>query len=111
MVLKYEIKDTGNSFRLGISSYTLVEVMYSTERCTTPMEKDGAEKLIGRIKGAFEFDYPVETLNEEDYEPSEFYKMMESVFGDDDSDCDDDSCDSTMGRDLMKMMFLKAMMD
>ena len=79
MALEYEIKDSENSFRLNLNSYTLVEVMYSAERCTTPMPKERAEELINKIKNLFELEFPVETLNEEEYEPSEFGKFLESL--------------------------------
>ena len=109
MALEYEIKDTENSFRLGIGSYVLAEVMYKSDKCTTPMSKDDAEKLIKHIKNHFELMYPVETLDEEEYEPSDFYKFLESLEKED-GDCEDESC-SKMGADLMKLMFLKAMLD
>lgn len=103
MDLKYEINDTENSFRLCIGSYTLAEVMYKADRCTTPMSKEEAEKLIETIKNHFELQFPVESLDAEEYEPSDFYKFLESL--------EDDDSHSKLSDDLMKMMFLKAMLD
>lgn len=100
MALKYEIKDTENSFRLNINSYTLIEVMYKTERCTTPVEKEEAKSLIDGFKDRMEFLHPIQGLDEKEYEPSDFIKFLEDL-------SDDDS----MGGDLLKLMMLKAMMD
>lgn len=107
MALKYEIKDTENSFRVCIGSYVIAEVMYKADRCTTPMSREEAEKLIETIKNHFELQFPVESLDAEEYEPSDFYKFLESLEGNE----DDDEKHSKMSDDLMKLMFLKAMLD
>lgn len=106
-MLEYEIKDSENSYRLCIGSYVLAEVMYKADRCTSPVSKEEAERLINRIKTHFELHYPIELLDEKEYEPSDFYKFLESLEEDDDGE---ESC-SKMGEDLMKLMFLKAMLD
>ncbi len=106
MALKYEINDTENSFKLCIGSYVLAEVMYKADRCTTPMSREEAEKLIENIKNHFELQFPVESLDAKEYEPSDFHKFLESL-GED----DDDGKHSKMSDDLMKLMFLKAMLD
>ena len=107
MALKYEIKDTENSFRLGIGSYVLAEVMYKADRCTTPMSREEAEKLIETIKTRFELQFPVESLDEKEYEPSDFYKFLESL----EEDGNEEESHSKLSEDLMKLMFLKAMLD
>lgn len=104
MDLKYEINDTENSFKLCIGSYVVAEVMYKAERCTTPMSREEVEKLIENIKTRFELQFPVESLDEKEYEPSDFHKFLESLE-------DDDEKHSKMSDDLMKLMFLKAMLD
>lgn len=105
MSFKYEINDTENSFKLCIGSYVLAEVMYKADRCTTPMSREEAEKLIENIKNHFELQFPVESLDAEEYEPSDFHKFLESL------EEDDDEKHSKMSSDLMKLMFLKAMLD
>lgn len=105
MALEYEIKDTENSFRLSIGSYVLAEVMYKADKCATPMSREDAEKLIETIKNHFELQFPVESLDAEEYEPSNFYKFLESL------EEDDDDSHSKLSDDLMKLMFLKAMLD
>ena len=107
---EYKIKDTDHSFRVGIGAFSIMEIFYKHERCSTPVTKEKAEELANTFKAMVESAYPIDTLNKEDFEPSGFAKMLESLMEDDD-DCDDDcDCGSSSASDLFKMMMLASML-
>ena len=81
MALEYSIiedKD-GGSYLLQVNSYTLVKIFFKTDRVASPITKEKAEELINTIKCMVESEYPVSELNGEDYEPSDFHKMLEKM--------------------------------
>lgn len=113
---EYIIKDTGHSFRVSIGSYGLMEIFYKHERVQTPVSKDKAEEWANHFKTLVSAEYPFSELDMEDYESTEFGKLMEMMLADDECDsdsctCDDEESHEMNGRDLMKLMMMKALLD
>ena len=115
---EYTIKDTGHSFRVSVGSYGVMEIFYEHERVQTPVKKDKAEEWANHFKTLVSSEYPFSELDMEDYKSTGFGNLMEMLLADDDDECDSDSCScdddeshEINGRDLMKLMMMKALLD
>ena len=80
---QYKIEDSDHSYRVTLGNFGLVEIFYEHERCSTPVTKEKAEEIANTVKAMIESQYPIDSLNAEDYEPSDFAKMMEEMMEDD----------------------------
>lgn len=92
--MEYSIKEGDGCYLLQVNSYTLVKVWFDSDKVKSPITKEKAEELINLLKCMVESEYPISELDEEDYEPSEFSKILEEM--------DED--------ELFKMMMMGAML-
>ena len=98
--MEYTIKESDDgSFNLLVNNYTLVKLFYKGERVRSPITRERAEELINTIKCMVETEYPIDTLDEEDYQPSEFHKMLDELVEDKDG-----------AESLMKLMLLSELL-
>lgn len=95
--MEYEVKDNDNgSFHVLLNNFTLVKVYYKSDKVATPLSRGKAEELANTIKCIVESEYPISELNEEDYQPSGFAKLLESL--------DDE------GKDALADLFVRCML-
>ena len=77
--MEYSIKEDEGSYVLNVNSYTLARIYFKSDRVVSPITKEKAEEMINLLKCMVESEYPISELNEKDYEPSEFNKMLEEM--------------------------------
>ena len=98
-MLEYTVEHNENGkFGVCVNNYSIFEVYYSTDNCSSPISKEKAEEWANTFKCMVETEYPASELNEEDYESS-ISKMMKSLGDDEESS------------GLLKLMLLKSLME
>lgn len=98
--MEYIVKETGHdSFAIVLNGFILADIYFKSENASTPVTKEVAENWANLLKITMESHYPVSELDEDDFQPSEFEEVIESMI--------DGGADK---EDVFKMMMLGALL-
>ena len=91
MSFEYDVEEVREGhLTVHINGFSVVDVCYNAEKCTSPLNKEEAEKLANELKIRLESSHPIDTLDEDEYTSglSELLDLFKEICCDDDCGCD-----------------------